>query len=257
MSVTLYDAVDIDGLKLGPVRSSSSSSACKMVNIQDANGSRLKIQTPVLRIPWDVNARQLNDDQNASANMALSLDTSDEDGLKFLEFLQAFDNKVKSLLASKCSELGKKDGAIEFEFKDSFKESKDGQYPSTFLPKIWLKVRDGGSPKCLDDVTLDIKVFDMDLEKVDSSSLKKGCPCAILVSPSYAWSSSLGVGITWTTSEAVVKPMEVEDCGFKMVSSFDKYKTSPDKKRKLCESEEASVEDEESEGSENVEEEEF
>lgn len=254
MSVTLYDAVDIDGLKLGPVRSSSSSSACKMVNILDANGSRLKIQTPVLRIPWDINARQMND-QNANANMALSLDTSDEDGLKFLEFLQAFDAKIKSLLAVKCSELGKKDGAIEFEFKDSFKESKDGQYPSTFLPKIWLKVRDGGSPKNLDDVTLDIKVFDMDLEKVDASTLQKGCPCAILVSPSYAWSSSLGVGITWTTSEAVVKPMQVEDCGFKMVSSFDKYKTSPDKKRKLSDSEEASVE-EESEGSDNVEEEE-
>lgn len=254
MSVTLYDSIDIDGLKLGPVRSSSSSSACKMVNILDANGSRIKIQTPVLRIPWDVNARQMVPDQNANANMALSLDTSDEDGLKFLEFLQAFDTKIKSLLAPKFSELGKKEGAIEFEFKDSFKPSKDGQYPSTFLPKIWLKVRDGGSPKCLDDVSLDIKVFDMDLEKVDSSTLKKGCPCAILVSPSYAWSSSLGVGITWTTSEAVVKPMEAEDCGFKMLSSFDKYKT--DKKRKLSESDEASVE-EESEGSNVEEEEEF
>ena len=229
---TIFDNVNIDGLRLGPVRSSKGSSSCKMVNILTETGDKLKIQTPVLRIPWNVTARQMNEEQNCSASMALSLDTADENGAKFLDFLQRFDNKVKSLLSEKSSELGKKEGAIEFEFKDSFKESKNGQYPSTFLPKIWLKTREGGSPKNLDDVTLDIKVFDMDLNKIKPSALTRSAPCAILVSPSYAWSSGLGSGITWTCSEAVVKPIEVEECGFNLDSSFDKYKSEP-KKRKV------------------------
>lgn len=233
MSVTFYDAVNIDGLKLGPIRASKGSSACKMLNILTEDGDKLKIQSPVLRIPWDIQPRQMTPEQNVTANMALSLDTSDEDGLKFLDFLKSFDEKIKTLLRDKSSELGKKDGAIEFEFKDSFKVSKEDKYPSTFLPKIWTKVSEGGSPKNLDDVSLDIKVFDMDLNKIDNFSLKKGCPCAILVSPSYAWSSALGIGVTWTTSEAVVKPMETKECGFKMDPTFEKYKTPDNKRRRV------------------------
>lgn len=253
----MYDAVNIDGLKLGPVRSSSGASSCKLINILSENGSKLKIQSCVCRIPWDIKLRQMAPDQNVNANMSLSLDTSDENGAKFLDFLQRFDAKVKSLLSTKSKELGKKDGAIEFEFKDSFKESKDGQYPATFQPKIWTNVREGGSPKCLEDVSMNLKVFDMDLQKISPGSLTRGVPCAILVSPSYVWSSSLGVGITWSCSEAVAKPMEVEECGFKMDSSFDQYKTPAAKKRKVeSSSETGSVGSVEQDDVESVEEEE-
>lgn len=137
------------------------------------------------------------------------------------------DTRIKTLAADVSGQLGKKaeKKVIDSHFKESTKQVSNGDYPPTFQPKVWLNCKEDGSMKCIDDLSMDLKVFNMDQEEIDPSLLKKGCPAALIVSPSYIWASALGVGITWVASQVITQPLEEKKCGFDMqTSAFDKFK---------------------------------
>lgn len=48
----VLDTVNVNEIKLGPVKASRAAAGCKTAYIVDKNGSRLSIQTPVIPIPW-------------------------------------------------------------------------------------------------------------------------------------------------------------------------------------------------------------
>jgi len=225
----VFDNVDVNGLKLGSVKSSKSAAGCKTAYILDKNGSRLNIQTPVMPIPWDITMRQMDPNQNFSCAMSVSFsnESEDQDVSKFKQFLTDIDSKIKLLASKESASLGKKaeEKVINSHFKDSIKQASNGDYPPTFQPKVWLKCKEEGSMKCIDDVSMDLKVFNMDQEEISPSLLKKGCPAALIVSPSYIWASALGVGITWVATQVITQPLEEKKCGFDMkLSVFDQFK---------------------------------
>jgi len=228
MSTLVFDTVNIDELTLAEPKASRASASCKTAYIQ-YHGQKLRIQTPVMTTPWDLKIKQMDPSSNATCNMSLSFatETSDPEAKAFREFLNKFDEKVKSLIAEKASSFGKKaeKKSLDNNFKESVKVS--DKYPAVFSPKVWLSLKnEGGSMKDVDQVSMDMKVFDMNCEPIDFSLVTKGCPAALIVTPSYVWVSSLGVGITWSASECICKPIVEEECGFKMGSNFDKFKRS-------------------------------
>ena len=224
----VYDTVNISTIKLAPPRASKASASCKTAYIQDASGSRISIQTPVMRLPWDTTPKQMDEGSAVNASLSMSFAGDDEDVVGFKKFLFDFDQKVKELAKDMSGVLGKKADAkvIDANFKDSVKESSSGDWPSTFQAKVWLKLVDGGNPKCVDDFTMDLVVYNMNGEKIGNDQLKKGCPAAAVIQPSYVWCSTMGVGITWVAKQCIVKPAALQqECAFNLNSGgFDKYR---------------------------------
>lgn len=228
----MFDAIDLSSLRLSPPRTSKASSACKTSYIQGAGGSKLSIQTPLMTLPWDILPKKLDENSNVNAALALSFVGMDEnntecDMYKFMVFMKEFDAKIKSLISKMGGTLGKKseEKALESNFRDSVKESSSGDYPPTVQPKIWTTLKDGGTKNCVEDYTMDILVFDLDGKTIDSDNLKKGCPVAAIIEPSYVWCSTLGVGITWCAKQAVIKPFQKEEFGFTLGRKFDELKS--------------------------------
>ena len=231
MSTIVFDSVNIDEITLADPKASRASSSCKTAYIQ-YRGQKLRIQTPVLLSAFDLKIKQMDSNSNASCNAALSFATedSDPDAKAFREFLMKFDEKIKKLASEKMSVLGKKVDPknIDSNFKESVKVS--DKYPATFSPKVWLRLKnpESGSMKNVEHVTMDMKVFNMETEPISYEEVKRNCPTALIVTPSYLWCSSIGVGITWSATECIVKPNEEESFGFKMGASFDKFKRKPE-----------------------------
>lgn len=110
---------------------------------------------------------------------------------------------------------------LDANFRDSVKEAVSGEYPPTIQPKIWLRCRDGGSSKCVEDHDMDIAVYNMSQEMISPDNLSKGCMAAAIIEPNTAWCSSMGVGVTWVAKQVVVKPIPKESFAFSMGSEYD------------------------------------
>ncbi len=250
MAAKSYDAIDLSSIKLAPPKVSKAASGCKTSKIQGFGARSVLIQTPPMTLPWDIAPRQMDENSNVSANLSLSflgMDDKDDDNelYKFNMFMRDFDIKIKTLIGEMGGTLGKKseDKNIDANFKDSIKESSNGDYPSTIQPKIWLNMRDGGDNKCVEDFTMDITVYNFDGEEIGCNELRKGCPAAAIIEPSYVWCSALGLGITWVAKQVAVKPAVEKKFGFTLGPTFDHLKESPAKRARVGSSHEDEGED--------------
>lgn len=258
----VYDTIDLNTIKLAPAKPSRAAPGCRTANFQGPGGSKVSIQTPLMSLPWDVAPRKMDEDSKVSASLSLSfvgMDESDpdDDKHKFMKFMKDFDARAKELIVATNGSLGKKseEKVLDVNFKDSVKESASGDYAPTIQPKIWLSLKDGGSSKCVEDHTMDIHVFNLQGKEIGKDELNKGCPIAAIIEPSYVWSSTLGVGITWVAKQAVLKPIVQETFGFTLGAKFDHLRDDADEpdKKKI----KASEEKEDSDGSVDPLEEEF
>ena len=204
MATMQFEDVDLSFIKLAQPRANKSAPGFKSAGIHYHTSNKLAIQTPVMRIPWDIKPKKLDPDSNVSAQLALSFNginpVDDECDLnKFMQFMKAFDTRVKELVVGMDGALGKKSEAkvIDANFRDSVKEPNNEQYPPTIQPKIWLKCRDGGSSKCVEDHSMDIVVYNMEKEMIAHDNLSKNCMASAIIEPNTAWCSSMGVGVTW------------------------------------------------------------
>ena len=245
MTTVQFEDVDLKLVKLGAPRANKNSAGFKSSQIQ-YKGEKLCIQTPVMKLPWDVKPKQLDESSNVSAQLALSfsgIDPGDDkcDLHKFMLFMNAFDVRVKELVVAMDGSLGKnsEEKVLDAYFKESVKESANGQYPPTIQPKIWLKCRDGGSSKCVEDHAMDIAVYNMNKEMVAADNLSKGGMAAAIIEASTAWCSSMGVGITWVARQVVVKPIQKESFAFSVGSAFDVLRPEPQPKKRARTEEEA------------------
>lgn len=253
MTTVQFADVDLTQLKLSPPRANKSSPGFKSCYIQNKAGERLQIQSPVMKLPWDIKPKQMDESSNVSAQLAMSftgINPVDEDCdlNKFMCFMKAFDARVKELVVGMNGALGKKseEKVLDANFRDSVKEAVSGDYPPTIQPKIWLRCRDGGSSKCVEDHDMDIAVYNMDKEMIDPNNLSKGCMAAAIIEPNTAWCSSMGVGVTWVAKQVVVKPIRKESFAFSMGSEYDVLR-SEDKPNKRPRTEQCSDEEPEPE----------
>lgn len=262
---TSYDSIDISSLKLAPPKVSKAAAGCKTSKIQ-SGGKSILIQTPPMTLPWGIAPRQMDENSSVSANLSLSFlgmnDQDQDDELhKFNTFMRDFDIKMKTLIGEMAGALGKKseDKVLDANFKDSIKESSNGDYPPTIQPKIWLNLKEGGDAKCVDDFSMDITVYNFNGDELDCKELRKGCPAAAIIEPSYVWCSALGLGVTWVAKQVAVKQVEEKKFAFTLGPSFDhlkpedeeEFRTPEKKKARNSNSgdEEAVGSDEESQGS--------
>lgn len=225
----LFDTFDISYIKLSPPKASKMAAGCKTAYVQGEGGKKIAIQTPLMTLPWDIAPRKLDDNANVTANLSLSFvgieeNNSDNELLKFRNFLIDFDIKIKTLIEQMDGALGKKSESkvLDANFKDTIKESPTGEYPPTIQPKIWLTTRPGGSSKCIEDHEMEIQVFDPSGRDIGGEELKKNCPAAAIIVPNYVWCSALGVGITWSVKQVVIQPQNDEQfSNFKLGNTFD------------------------------------
>lgn len=231
MTAKSYDAIDLASIKLAPPKVSKAASGCKTSKIQGFGAQSVLIQTPPMTLPWDIAPRQMDENSSVSANLSLSflgMDDQDEHNelRKFMVFMRDFDIKIKTLIGEMGGSLGKKseDKNIDANFKDSIKESSNGDYPSTIQPKIWLNMREGGDTKSVEDFSMDITVYNFDGEEIGCNELRKGCPAAAIIEPSYVWCSALGLGVTWVAKQVAVKPAVEKKFGFTLGPTFDHLK---------------------------------
>ena len=260
---TSYDSIDISSVKLAPPKVSRAAAGCKTAKIQ-LGGKSILIQTPPMTLPWGIAPRQIDENSSVSANLSLSfvgMDDKDQDDElhKFNIFMRDFDIKMKTLISEMGGALGKKseDKVLDANFKDSIKESSNGDYPPTIQPKIWLNLKEGGDAKCVDDFSMDITVYNFNGDELDCKELRKGCPAAAIIEPSYVWCSALGLGVTWVAKQVAVKQVEEKKFAFTLGPSFDHLKPEdednfPVKKARKESSEEEGVQQgsgEESQGS--------
>lgn len=234
---TQFNNVDLKLLKLAPPRANKNASGFKSSYIQ-YKGQKLGVQTPVMKLPWDVKPRQMDDNSNVSANLSLSftgMSAGDEDCElnRFLEFMKAFDDRIKELATDMDGALGKKSEmkVIDGNFRDSVKEAGSGDYPPTIQPKIWVRCRDGGSSKCVEDHTMDLAVYDMERNMVDADNLVKGCIAAAIIEPNTVWCSSMGVGVTWVAKQVIVKPVATESFAFSLGDEHNVLRSEPAAKK--------------------------
>lgn len=210
------------GLAGGGRGANKSSAGFKSSQTQYRSGEKLCIQTPVMKLPWDIEPKQMDAESNVSAQLTLSfpgINSVDDDCdlNKLMVFMKAFDARVKELVVEMDGKLGNNSEAkvLDSHFKESVKESGNGQYPPTIQPKIWLGCRDGGSSKFVEDHTIDVAVYNMNKEMIAADT---------------AWCSSVGVGITWVARQVVVKPTPRDTFAFSMGSVYDVLR--PDKQPK-------------------------
>ena len=228
---TPYDSFDLDSLRLAPPKQSKAASGCKTSKIQGPGGRDVLIQTPPMTIPWDIVARKMDENSSVSANLSLSfvgMDENDEDDdlKKFMKFMKDFDTKIKSLIGKTGGALGKKseEKVLDASFKDSIKDSSNGDYPPTIQPKIWVNLIDGGNSKCVEDFTMGVTVFNFDGKELSPKELRKGCVAAAIIKFAYVWCSALGCGVTYVAEQVAVKPILEEKFGFTLGPQFDHLK---------------------------------
>lgn len=228
MTTIQFEDVDLSLVKLSHPRANKSSPGFKSSYIQYQSSERLCIQTPVMRLPWDVKPKKLDEGSNVSAQLALSFTGINPvdpscDLTKFITFMKAFDARVKELVLEMKGGLGKKseENVLDANFRDSVKESSEGQYPPTIQPKIWLQCREGGSKLHAEYHDMDITVYNMNQEKIAHDNLAKNCMAAAIIEPSTAWCSSMGVGVTWVAKQVVVKPIPKKAFAFAMGAKYD------------------------------------
>ncbi|CAM9153716.1 unnamed protein product, partial [Ectocarpus sp. 8 AP-2014] len=228
MTTIQFENVDLKLMKLSQPRVNKSLPGFKSSYIQYQSGDKLCIQTPVMRLPWDIKPKKLDDGANVSAQLALSFTGINPvdpscDLAKFMTFMQNFDARVKELVIEMQGGLGKKSEAkvLDANFRDSVKESNNGQYPPTIQPKIWLQCREGGAKMRPEDHDMDITVYNMNQERITNDNLAKNCMAAAIIEPSTVWCSSMGVGITWVAKQVVVKPIPKKSFAFEMGAKYE------------------------------------
>lgn len=219
-----FDGVKINGVKAGV-------SGMKFGNLQNAQGDRITIETPAMRIAWNAEPRTPPDqpDGNVSAKLALSFKGKDSAGCErvkaFYDFLAKMDKRVLDLVKEQRGELWSKsmpDNKVEGAYQPSIKEPSNPKYDPTFCGKIPLVDNpnpESDSPK--DMKIMKMSVFNTSRKPISPLECKATCLASAIMEASYVWVSSAMVGVTWTVKSVLVKPKKnVEEFQFTEMDEF-------------------------------------
>ncbi|CAM9207197.1 unnamed protein product [Pylaiella littoralis] len=220
------DAIRFDGIRPGK-------SGMKFASLIGADGRRLVIETPPMRIPWNTEVRKNEENGQSSAKIALSFqgmgdETDDGKVRRFFNFLNGVDKRVKDLALENRAELWQKNmdaDKIDAVFQSSVKPSTNDKYPPTFQGKIPLqecrpKSGSDESEDVSDAMEMKITVFRKDKTTVPPSELQGGCLASVIAEAAYVWCTPMMIGITWMVKFVLVEPKE-SDTVFQFTDTDD------------------------------------
>lgn len=214
-----FDSFNFEGLKINGTKAGMS--GMKFGNLQNAQGDRVRIETPAMKIAWNAEPRTPKDqpDGNISAKLALSFKGMDSDGgermKSFHNFLSKMDQRVLDLVKAQKGELWTKnitDAKIDSVYVHSIKEPSDPKYAPTFTGKIRLEDNpspESGEPKDLK--IMKMHVFNTSKKAISPLECKAQCMASAILEASYVWCSPGMVGVTWTVQSVLVKPKKHEE----------------------------------------------
>lgn len=214
-----FDSFNFDGVKINGTKAGMS--GMKFGNLQNAQGDRIKLETPAMKIAWNAEPRTPKDqpDGNISAKLALSFNGMDSEGGErmkaFHTFLAKMDQRVLDLVKAQKAELWSKnitDAKIDSVYVHSIKEPSDPKYAPTFTGKIRLEDNpspESGEPKDLK--IMKMHVFNTSKKPISPLDCKGGCMASAILEASYVWCSPGMVGVTWTVQSVLVKPKKNEE----------------------------------------------
>ena len=156
------------------------------LNSQDVEFTKLKIQTPKMKIPFDTQERKSRMGEVFAINVTVSTDEIGTDKNKariemFREKILELENKIKRKLPQ------------EFQRK-TFSSSLWQGKNADFKPTMRLSIR------CFDQIP-SVKVFDSDGDKVDVSHLVQRSVGIFVISLDSIWSTTDKVGVNWNIEE--------------------------------------------------------
>ena len=219
LSHKTFDCFNFAGVKINGTKAGMS--GMKFGNLQNAQGDRIKVETPAMKIAWNAEPRTPKDqpDGNISCKLALSFNGMDSEGgermKSFHTFLAKMDQRVLDLVKAQKSELWAKnmsDAKIESAYQHSIKEPSDPKYAPTFTGKVRLEDNpspESGEPKDLK--IMKVHVFNTSKKAISPLECKGGCMASAILEASYVWCSPAMVGITWTVQSVLVKPKKNEE----------------------------------------------
>ena len=204
---------DFSQLKLNGVKPGKS--GMKFANLQ-YKGQRIVVETPAMNVPWATEIRRMDESATPSCKHTLSfngMDLSSDDKMsRFHTFLTKFDERIRELALEHKSELWSKNvDAIKIEgfHKSSVKESNDEKYAPTFQPKV--KIDDGDGSGDTDKMNMQVSVYNVKKERLETSDLTGGSVSSAIVDASYLWVTPMMLGVTWTVKSILVNPKKKEE----------------------------------------------
>lgn len=257
-----FSTFDVNTVNFNGIRASES--GMKFCNFE-SGGSRLVVETPAMKIPWNTEVRASRDNGSLSAKLALSFQGMDgATGVRvtaFKEFLERLDVRARELLTEHKGELWSKnmdENKISAIFQDSVKESNNEKYAPTFQMKIGLEDNPNPESDNPNDLKkMKISVFDVNKKALSTSELQGGCMASAIVEASYVWVGPMMTGITWNVKSVLVQPKEKEDAfQFTETDEFVAEDETSGKRKRESDDGKVSYSDEESSDRDELEDEE-
>jgi len=190
-SVLIPKEVDLSKINFGtPVRNAKGG-----LFIPDQYGTKksLRIQTPVMRIPFGLSSSTLYESSGMTVNVSFDQYESNPQLKQFFEFIKKFDNRVFESGKSSHKDWfpGKKyiPEVLEANFKRNIKDPKDPKYS----PLMKFKV-----PQIKDKYEIDVFIEN---EPTTMEALTPNAMIIAIVEPRSVWIVNGNFGVTWTVRQ--------------------------------------------------------
>jgi hypothetical protein len=239
-SVKLASEIDVSNIAFGDPKSMGNGGKILYMNY---DGEDLKLQTPEVRLPFDVSEFKDQEGGNDKYNFTCALEKydSNKDMKEFYEKLVEIDTLVKGHAKENSTAFFKKskisDETIEELYNPIVKLSKDketGEPDGKYPPNIKVKVsKKNGAFMCR---MYDIKknIFDID-KKTETPAdinelLVKGTRCKMLLKCTGVWVINGKFGCTWSVVQALlnVAQKELDEFAFRETNEDVQFIESDD-----------------------------
>lgn len=160
------------------------------LNSQENEFTKLKIQTPKMKIPWDLEERKSRQGKVFSINVTVSTDEIGSDKNKkntnmFREKILELEEKIKYLLPPNFQSK---------DFSSSLYQGKNLE----FKPTMRLSI------PCYKDEQPNVTIFDKNGDQDNISSLVPRSVCTFIICLNSIWSTDTKVGINWNIEQVTV-----------------------------------------------------
>lgn len=214
--VLQFSEVDPTSVKISTV-SKLKSGYGTYINLTDAEGKLLTVQSPVMPIPWDTKVK-LDDAGKTSCALALAFRDDTEEVNQFKDWLIALKTHLVSLVQPRTKEIGGKQLSLEVVdnlFRDVLKTDKKELHPPTFQAKIDHSGNEESG------YSMKLTVFGPDKKVVPDvqEALNRGTMCAVIFSIPYIHVNKEMISTLRTSAaQAIVLPkLQTEVFSFNLV----------------------------------------
>ena len=261
MSVMKPCELNVSELEFSELKTLNNGGKMVFVNYK---GGLINLQTPELRLPWDVNT-EYSEDANGKYNFTVSLDGHDSDKNvkelydKLIEVDKSICEFAKSNAKTFFQRKTASDELVETNYNPIVKISKtDGEPDGKYPPSLKLKIQKKDN-KCL------CKFYNSQKEKFDVDSREEGsvnitdilvkdAKCKMLIRCNGIWLINGKFGCTWKVEQlrTEVPTKRLDDYAFRDEDEEVEFVESDDEENEVIDTDSDSDSDEEETVKKNV-----